>query len=336
MRETQAALQGLHNKPIALDAQLRLYPPQALSYSFSVPSPSTHDSTSMAYPRHAAPPVARSKNIVPFPSSGDFDEPSPLAHVEAMLPPRPRSAEPGDGVKAFTAATKVLEERHRLRLDVPQDESFERQRSLSFDAQERHRAAQEAAAAYAHLDDPYEYHQQPSYSDEFGGGHEYGWAFIRTGQDYAQTQQGQVPYVLSPQAHSRRAGPGVRDLETHSSPRHQTSHPTRAYPARPPAVHPPTSHPSPAPPHPEHNQVNLAKIEKGSDTRTTVMIKNIPNKMSDRDLMTYIAKVVPNRIDFFYLRMDFQNGEHLLGRWILFFSLHDTDHVQVATWAMPL
>jgi len=60
---------------------------------------------------------------------------------------------------------------------------------------------------------------------------------------------------------------------------------------------------------PERNQLNLARIEDGQDTRTTVMIKNIPNKMSDQDLVAYIGKVCPRKIDFLYLRMDFQNGE---------------------------
>jgi len=55
--------------------------------------------------------------------------------------------------------------------------------------------------------------------------------------------------------------------------------------------------------------LNIKRIEEGLDTRTTVMIKNIPNKMSDRDLMVFIERVCPRRIDFFYLRMDFQNGE---------------------------
>lgn len=59
---------------------------------------------------------------------------------------------------------------------------------------------------------------------------------------------------------------------------------------------------------PERNQVNLERIESGMDTRTTVMIKNIPNKMSDRDLERFIGEVVPGRMDFFYLRMDFGNG----------------------------
>ena len=69
----------------------------------------------------------------------------------------------------------------------------------------------------------------------------------------------------------------------------------------------------PPPPPPERNQLNLARIEDGQDTRTTVMIKNIPNKMSDRDLLNFIHKVCPRRIDFLYLRMDFSNGEFLHG-----------------------
>jgi hypothetical protein len=63
---------------------------------------------------------------------------------------------------------------------------------------------------------------------------------------------------------------------------------------------------------PERNQLNLTRIEDGQDTRTTVMIKNIPNKMSDKDLIAFIAKVCARKIDFLYLRMDFQNGISLV------------------------
>lgn len=59
----------------------------------------------------------------------------------------------------------------------------------------------------------------------------------------------------------------------------------------------------------EKNQLDLGLIEQGLDTRTTVMVKNIPNKMSDKDLIAYIGAVCPRKIDFLYLRMDFQNGE---------------------------
>jgi hypothetical protein len=62
----------------------------------------------------------------------------------------------------------------------------------------------------------------------------------------------------------------------------------------------------------ERNQLNISLIEDGRDTRTTVMIKNIPNKMSDKDLIVFIGKVCPRKIDFLYLRMDFQNGILLL------------------------
>jgi hypothetical protein len=59
---------------------------------------------------------------------------------------------------------------------------------------------------------------------------------------------------------------------------------------------------------PEGNQLDIRNIELGIDMRTTVMVKNIPNKMTDRELIAYINKVCPRKIDFLYLRMDFQNG----------------------------
>ena len=60
------------------------------------------------------------------------------------------------------------------------------------------------------------------------------------------------------------------------------------------------------------NNLNIARIENGQDMRTTVMIKNIPNKMTDKDLMTFIERVCARRIDFFYLRMDFKNGVYTI------------------------
>jgi len=67
----------------------------------------------------------------------------------------------------------------------------------------------------------------------------------------------------------------------------------------------------PGGPQTERNQLNIARIEDGQDTRTTVMVKNIPNKMSDKDLITYIGNVCPRKVDFLYLRMDFKNGKAL-------------------------
>jgi hypothetical protein len=61
---------------------------------------------------------------------------------------------------------------------------------------------------------------------------------------------------------------------------------------------------------PDKNQLDIDAIASGVDTRTTVMIKNIPNKMTDHDLLDFINRpgVCPRRFDFFYLRMDFTNG----------------------------
>ncbi|KAJ7446152.1 hypothetical protein B0H11DRAFT_387125 [Mycena galericulata] len=73
----------------------------------------------------------------------------------------------------------------------------------------------------------------------------------------------------------------------------------------------------------ERNQLNLARIEDGQDTRTTVMIKNIPNKMSDKDLMAYIGSVCARKIDFLYLRMDFQNGCNVGYAFVNFINVQD-------------
>ncbi|THU96424.1 hypothetical protein K435DRAFT_618416, partial [Dendrothele bispora CBS 962.96] len=59
------------------------------------------------------------------------------------------------------------------------------------------------------------------------------------------------------------------------------------------------------------------------DTRTTIMIKNIPNQMSDKDLITYINKVVPRRIDFLYLRVDFSNGCNVGYAFVNFITVQD-------------
>ncbi|GAA6046187.1 hypothetical protein NBRC10513_002181 [Rhodotorula toruloides] len=52
---------------------------------------------------------------------------------------------------------------------------------------------------------------------------------------------------------------------------------------------------------PSGNVLVFERIERGIDMRTTLMIKNIPNKMKDYE-------VVGRSYDFFYLRCDYSNG----------------------------
>jgi RNA recognition motif 2 len=68
---------------------------------------------------------------------------------------------------------------------------------------------------------------------------------------------------------------------------------------------------------PERNKVILEKIKRGVDTRTTIMIKNVPNKYTQvipferilikQMLMEYVDITNSGTYDFLYLRIDFQN-----------------------------
>ncbi|GAA6056748.1 hypothetical protein JCM3770_005877 [Rhodotorula araucariae] len=58
---------------------------------------------------------------------------------------------------------------------------------------------------------------------------------------------------------------------------------------------------------PAGNLLNFQRIERGLDVRTTVMIKNIPNKLKDVEVMEIIEEVVGRAFDFFYLRCDYSN-----------------------------
>ncbi|KXN85367.1 Meiosis protein mei2 [Leucoagaricus sp. SymC.cos] len=73
----------------------------------------------------------------------------------------------------------------------------------------------------------------------------------------------------------------------------------------------------------DRNFLNISRIEEGLDTRTTVMIKNIPNKMTAKDLIQYINEVAPRKIDFLYLRMDFKNGCNVGYAFVNFIRVQD-------------
>ncbi|WVF72272.1 hypothetical protein IAT40_007084 [Kwoniella sp. CBS 6097] len=58
---------------------------------------------------------------------------------------------------------------------------------------------------------------------------------------------------------------------------------------------------------PTQNRVFPERILSGLDYRTTVMIKDVPNKLSRQELVDILQEVVPGDFDFVYLRFDFQN-----------------------------
>ncbi|CAL9190820.1 unnamed protein product [Musa hybrid cultivar] len=53
-------------------------------------------------------------------------------------------------------------------------------------------------------------------------------------------------------------------------------------------------------------QLDLDKITKGEDTRTTIMIKNIPNKYTSKMILAEIDATHKGTYDFFYLPIDFK------------------------------
>jgi hypothetical protein len=53
--------------------------------------------------------------------------------------------------------------------------------------------------------------------------------------------------------------------------------------------------------------VTPEKIRSGDDVRTTVMIRNIPNKVDAEEFKKILDRSVRGKYDFSYLRIDFQN-----------------------------
>ena len=247
------------------------------------------------------------QSVIPFPSTETpMIEEQPLSR---SVRPRSASAEAGDGVKAFSLATTRLAEDLRRRITPPADwepefvdRSGERRRSQSFDASQRFVDSQDSFPPVDHHNPDSCTYVQGAHDVIYGHGqigaydlHPCAQSFIPTGP-IAYTPE----YILPRPAHTHNA----RRITLHTnlpslraSPQASQNH----LKYRTPPSHEPGEQQM-------DNNLNVARIESGQDMRTTVMIKNIPNKMTDKDLMTFIERVCVRRIDFFYLRMDFKNG----------------------------
>ncbi|KAG8985130.1 hypothetical protein FRB93_006082 [Tulasnella sp. JGI-2019a] len=69
----------------------------------------------------------------------------------------------------------------------------------------------------------------------------------------------------------------------------------------------PTAFDTPAP----RNAIDLDRIAAGLDTRTTVMIKNVPSRMTHEDMFAFVSRTCDREFDFLYLRMDFVTGNNV-------------------------
>ena len=57
-----------------------------------------------------------------------------------------------------------------------------------------------------------------------------------------------------------------------------------------------------------HNVVDVERIRHGLDVRTTIMLRNIPNKIDQQMLKEIVDETSGGKYDFMYLRIDFANN----------------------------
>ncbi|KAF2654717.1 hypothetical protein K491DRAFT_581158, partial [Lophiostoma macrostomum CBS 122681] len=84
------------------------------------------------------------------------------------------------------------------------------------------------------------------------------------------------------------------------------------------------------------NRVRRDKVADGSDVRTTVMLRNIPNKLDWLGLKALLDKWCFGTYDFFYLRIDFKTGCNVGYAFINFATIEGLlqmiDNIERRTW----
>ncbi|KAK7034770.1 hypothetical protein VNI00_012177 [Paramarasmius palmivorus] len=70
-------------------------------------------------------------------------------------------------------------------------------------------------------------------------------------------------------------------------------------------------------------ELDVKRIEDGLDKRTTVMVKNIPNKVTGKELQIFIDEACGRRIDFMYLRIDYRTRANYGYAFVNFLTCQD-------------
>ncbi|KAI8940878.1 hypothetical protein NX059_002138 [Plenodomus lindquistii] len=89
-------------------------------------------------------------------------------------------------------------------------------------------------------------------------------------------------------------------------------------------------------PHDQHNRVRRERILDGGDVRTTIMLRNIPNKLDWMSLKAILDNVCFGTYDFMYLRIDFKTGCNVGYAFINFSDIRGmialVDHIEGHVW----